>query len=134
MNSMNLVFNPLHLQNWTLACHQPQCICVIIFLLFSGSTGNISKIYQSIAIDGLVTPALQGTYGNHISYINNYFVKVAYRAYMIILNSKLLQRISIGQHCLKILILQHVREKDAVQMEINISLFMLSVELSLASD
>ncbi len=33
---------------------------VQIVLLFLGATGTVIKIYQSIAIDGLVTTALEG--------------------------------------------------------------------------
>lgn len=34
-------------------------ICVFIFILFLGARGKGSKIYQSIAINGLVTTTLE---------------------------------------------------------------------------
>ena len=58
INKLQMERKERRLQNWTLALHQPQCICVIISLLFSGLTGNVLKIYQSIAIDGLATTVL----------------------------------------------------------------------------
>lgn len=48
------------------------CIFVFIFLLFSGDnvTGTVIKIYQSIAIDGLVTTDVAKA--THLTFVINY--------------------------------------------------------------
>jgi len=39
---------------------EEQCVCDFIFILFWRSTGNVSEIDRSIAIDGLATAGLRG--------------------------------------------------------------------------